>query len=43
MKKMKKLTVVAREILALNFKQAYEVLLCKCNCWEGRRQAEVAK
>jgi hypothetical protein len=30
---MQKAIAVGREILALNFKQAYEIITCKCNCW----------
>ncbi len=37
---MKKLTVITKEILALNFKQAYEVFICKCNCWGGAMHQE---
>ncbi|MEN0059998.1 MAG: hypothetical protein AAGB31_14250 [Bdellovibrio sp.] len=40
---MKKLDIITKKILALNFKEAYEVLLCKCNCWESGQQAEVGK
>lgn len=35
---MKKLAVITKEILVLNFKQAYAPFHCKCNCWETRRQ-----
>lgn len=35
---MKKLRIIAKEILALNFKQAYEVFYCKCYCWETMHQ-----
>jgi|GEM_PF-4062662 len=33
---MKKITIVTREILALNFMQAFEFFFCKCNCWESK-------
>jgi hypothetical protein len=35
---MKKLTVIAKELLTLNFRQAYEVFHCKCNCWDSMRR-----
>jgi hypothetical protein len=35
---MKKLSVITKEIFALNFKQAWEVFHCKCNCWETNQQ-----
>lgn len=31
---MKKITVIVKQVLERNFKQAYAVLMCKCNCWE---------
>jgi hypothetical protein len=40
---MKKLNAVTKEILAFNFKQAYTMLVCKCNCWEAGRQVEVGE
>lgn len=37
-REMEKLRIITKEILALNFRQAYEVFHCKCNCWETRHQ-----
>lgn len=36
---MKKLTAITKGILTLNFKQAYAVYHCKCNCWETMHQS----
>lgn len=36
---MRKLKIITKEILALNFKRAYVAFHCKCNCWDSRHQA----
>jgi len=39
---MSKTVAVTKEILRLNFKQAYEVMMCKCDCWTRRRAEDGA-
>lgn len=38
---MQKLIVITRELIHLNFKQAYEAFHCKCNCWRHGGKAFV--
>ncbi len=33
---MEKAKIIGKELLALNFEQAYEVFICKCECWDWK-------
>jgi hypothetical protein len=33
---MSKARAIAHEIFKLNLKQAYEIAICKCECWERK-------